>query len=188
MGHLRHIPFSFLFSLLLFCGASASFAEVDGGKGGAFLQIHTSSLGAFDPELSGNPVVIGGEGYAYAGKNWKIGGAGGAAFLWNPSDNAQFALGYGGLLGEYLIFKWLNARLLIGGGGYNIAKTVSQTLTSQVDEKLGSGGFLVVYPSIGSEFAITGNLKLGVRLGYFLPNVSRMQSFTLGIHILFGKG
>ena len=178
------------FALLLSVGEVASAASGNnamGARGGSFLQLHPLSLSAFDSEIDGTPLVLGGEGYATVAKNLRIGGSGGGGFLWNASNNAQFALGYGGFLGEYVVKNWFNVRVLIGGGGYAVTKTVLETQNQITDNKLASGGFILVYPSIGTEFNISGGLRMGIRLGYFLPNADKLASLTLGFHLYFGK-
>lgn len=166
-----------------------AFAESGGGggRGGAFIQMHSNTLSAFDPEMKGTPIIVGGEGFAPLGKGFRIGGGGGGGFLWNASNNSQFALGFGGLIGEYDANHWLNFRLILGGGGYAVSKTISDTGSLVTEQKLGSGGFLLVAPSVGAEVQVTGSAKLGFRLGYFLPNVQHLESLTLGMHLSFGK-
>lgn len=178
----------FLLTLAVAMSSSVAFSEgTAGGRGGAFLQMHSTSLSAFDPQMQGTPLVVGGEGFAPLGKGYRIGGGGGGGFLWNASNNSQFALGFGGLIGEYDANNWLNFRILLGGGGYAVSKTVSDTNTLTTEEKLGSGGFLLVFPSVGADITLSGSSKLGFRLGYFLPNVAHLQSMTLGVHLAFGK-
>jgi len=158
-----------------------------GGRGGPFLEYHSSSLSKFDPTLVGNPVVIGGAGYGFASKVFRIGGGGGGGFLWDAGDSVNFGMGYGGAIGEYQISTWLTARLMIGGGGYSIAKVLTETDTTRVVEKVSSGGFLFFYPSLAAEMPLDGWVNIAFHLGYFLPNVSKLHSFTVGIHLVFGK-
>lgn len=171
-----------------FCwGAWAESGGNLSARGGAFVQVHTTSLASFDPELGGNPIVIGGEGFAAIGKGFRIGGGGGAGFVWSPTDATQFSLGYGGLIGEYQFFSWLSARLLLGGGGYGVAKTVVDSSAQTTDAKIASGGFLLILPSIGADVALNNAMRLGVRVGYFMPNVSNLQGLLVAIHLTFGK-
>jgi len=158
-----------------------------GGQGGPLFEYHFNSVASFDPALSGNPLVIGGVGFGYAAKNFRLGGGGAGGFLWNPSENIQFGMGYGGAIGEYLLTPWLAARLLIGGGGYAVAKVVTQTDTTTTLAKLSSGGFVLFYPSVVAEIPVQNWFKVGVTLGYFLPNVAKLQSLTMGLNFLFGK-
>lgn len=177
--------------LLLFVATicSQTYAESgsSGGRGGAFVQMHTNPLSAFDPEMKGTPLVVGGEGFAPLGKGFRIGGGGGGGFLWNASNNSQFAMGFGGLMGDYDANHWLSFRIILGGGGYAVSKTISDTNSLTTEQKLGSGGFLLVAASVGAEVSISSGSKLGFRLGYFLPNVQHLQSLTLGVHLSFGK-
>lgn len=164
------------------------FAESgNSGRGGPYFEFHTSGLSVFDGDISGNPIILGGEGFGFVSKSFRLGGGGGGGFVWTPSNNLGFGLGYGGVIGEYAITSWLAARLMVGGGGYAISKTVVETDTTRTEQKISSGAFLLFHPSIGAEVNLQGWLKLGFRMGYFLPNVSKLQSFTFGIALIFGK-
>jgi len=132
-------------------------------------------------------VVIGGVGFGYASKTFRIGGGGGGGFLWQGSENANFGLGYGGAIGEYTVTEWLNARLLVGGGGYSIARVLSETNSQSTVQKISSGGFVLFYPSLVAEVKLQGWVYLAFNLGYFLPNISKLQSLTLGLNLMFGK-
>jgi hypothetical protein len=157
-----------------------------GGRGGPFIEYFSSSLTNFDPGVSGSPVVIGGIGYAWVTPKFRLGGAGGGGFLWNGSDNLSFGMGYGGVVGEYVIGSWFNARLLIGGGGYSIAKITFETDSNRIVQKLNSGGFIVFHPSVNAEIKIYSWASLALTAGYFLPNVGKLHSFTCGVNLLFG--
>ena|SRR3989338_5947930 len=157
-----------------------------GGRGGPFISLHTSPMSDFDPDISGAPVVIGGIGFGSSTKTFRIGGGGGGGFLFNPTENVHFGLGYGGGVGEYQLTSWLFARLMIGGGGYALAKTVLETESQRVLRKLSSGGFVLFYPQLSAEIPIARSIKLAVIAGYFLPNVSRLQSFTVAANFVFG--
>lgn len=177
-----------LLGLALLVTPGSLFAEVSGGgRGGPFLEYHNRSLSAFDPEVSGNPVLIGGFGFASTSKKFRIGGGGGGGFLMNPSENVQFGLGYGGVVGEYTINEWLNARLLIGGGGYGVVKIISETETERVIRKLSTGGFFLFFPSVNAEIQLTKFSALHVGIGYFLPNVNRLDSVTVIFSLIMGK-
>jgi hypothetical protein len=173
---------------LAFVMATSASAETSaGGRGGPFFQIHTTSLNQFDSELRGNPVIIGGVGLGNAGRNLRIGGGGGGAFLLNPSDNVQFGMGYGGIVGGYGIASWLSARLLIGAGGYSVNKITSQTQATITTDRLASGGFFLFYPSVHADIPLTSMMKLNVGIGYFIPNVQRLQSFAVTLGLIFGR-
>lgn len=179
----------YLCTLLLFCSATTLRAEVGGygGRGGPFIQYHGYSLAAFDLEVEGHPLVIGGVGLGSVAKHFRIGGGGGGGFLWNPSENVHFGLGYGGVVGEYSITYWCIARLLIGGGGYALAKVLTQTDTTTTVHKISSGGFILFHPAVHFEIPIHSWIKLSAAVGYFLPNVSKLHSVTLSVNVLFGK-
>ncbi len=157
-----------------------------GGRGGPFIEYHANSLTRFDPGVSGSPVVIGGIGYAWVTPKFRLGGGGGGGFLWNGSDNLSFGLGYGGVVGEYVVGSWFNARLLIGGGGYSIAKVTFETDSNRIIQKINSGGFIVFHPSVNAEIKIYSWASLALTAGYFLPNVGKLHSFTAGVNLLFG--
>lgn len=180
---------AFLIAAVCLSLPATLFSEsMGGGRGGPFLDYHSSSLGSFDSGIAGSPIVIGGAGFGWATKNFRIGGGGGGGFLWNATDNVTFGMGYGGVVGEYTIAPpWLNARLMIGGGGYSIAKITSQTDTQQTFQRLSSGGFILFHPQICAEIKVHSWAYLSAMLGYFLPNVGRLQSFTIGVNIMFGK-
>lgn len=183
----RNLPFLFVAVCLYFSSVGRS-ESMGGGRGGPFLDYHSGSLGAFDPGVGGSPIVIGGVGFGWATKNFRIGGGGGGGFLWNATDNVTFGMGYGGVVGEYTISPpWLHARLMIGGGGYSIAKITSQTDIQQTFQRLSSGGFILFHPQICAEIRLHSWAYLSAMTGYFLPNVGRLHSFTFGVNIMFGK-
>jgi len=159
----------------------------NGGRGGPFVQLHTASLAEFDSEIQGYPIILGGAGFGLTTKSFRLGGGGGGGFVWNPSNNVQFGLGFGGVVGEYAITPWLSVRLMIGGGGYALSKIVSESDTQRTERKIASGGFLLFHPSVSAEVQVQSWLKLGGSVGYFLPNVSRLQSLTIGLQLIFGK-
>lgn len=175
-----------IFLLLCLCALGAR-GENAAGKGGPFIEYHSTPVSAFDSALTGVPIVLGGSGVGLASRNFKLGGAGGAGFLWNPSQNVQFGLGYGGMLGEYTLTNWLNVRLVIGGGGYAVAKIVDETEAQKTVEKLSSGGFFLFLPSVNADIALNNAVKLSMGLGYFLPNVSNLQSVTFTVALNIGK-
>lgn len=184
----RYALFCLLLGLAFRPTAARAEAGAGGsGRGGPFVEYHFSSMSNFDPSISGNPIFLGGVGFGFAAKNFRLGGGGAGGFLWNPSGNVQFGTGYGGVVGEYTLAPWLNARLLIGGGGYAVAKVLTDTDTTTTLQKLGSGGFVLFYPSVSAEFPLDANIKVAVNAGYFLPNITQLESFTVGINFLFGK-
>jgi len=178
---------SFLRSVILvvcLMGCSAVLAR--GGRGGPFIDYHGKSLSSFDAAIGGNPLVIGGTGFGFASKKFRFGGAGGGGFLMNGTENVQFGMGYGGLVGEYLITKWLYARLLMGGGGYSVTKITSQTPSQINQERIGGGGFFLFHPSVNAEIKLNRQTFLDVSIGYFLPNVQKLTSFTIGFNLVLG--
>ncbi len=171
----------------LCCLSSILIAEnLGGGRGGPFLEYHARSLSVFDTSVSGTPAVIGGVGFGWATRSFRLGGGGGGGFLWNGSDNVEFGMGYGGLVGEYAIAPWLTGRLMIGGGGYSVSKVTSESDSSRTFQKLDSGGFILFHPSLMADIKIHSWCMIAVNLGYFLPNVGKLQSATLGFNLLFG--
>lgn len=163
-------------------------AEVGGtARGGPLLEHHFGSLSTFDPELRGNPLVVGGVGMGQISKNFRVGGGGGGGFLLNGSDNVELALGFGGAVIEYIITHWFTLRVLLGGGGYAVQKVVSETLSDRLLRKVASGGFFLVNPSINAEINIGTWMKLIIGLGYFMPTVSKLQTPTINMNLLFGK-
>jgi hypothetical protein len=172
-----------LFTGKLFAESAAS----QGGRGGPFVELHTASLSNFDSDVNGYPIILGGYGFGFTAKNFRLGGGGGGGFVWNPSNNVQFGLGFGGVVGEYVITSWLAARLLIGGGGYAVSKVLLETDTQKTEQKVNSGGFLLFQPSISAEVPIQSWIKIGGSVGYFLPNVSKLQSLSLSLMLIFGK-
>jgi hypothetical protein len=167
---------------------SPLFAEaLGGGKGGPFIQYNNNSLSAFDSNISGNPLIIGGLGFGWASKTFRIGGGGGGGFLWSGSESAQFGIGYGGLVGEYIVSEWLMARMMIGGGGYAVSRIISETDTTIQVQKIGSGGFILFHPQIVADIKIGQWASLGFSIGYFLPNVAKLQSPSFSIQLMFGR-
>lgn len=175
-------------ALLLLFSAPVRAESQAAGKGGPFLMVHATPVSEFDGDLKGAPLVLGGSGVGLASRNFRLGGAGGAGFLWNPSQNIEFGMGYGGILGEYSITNWLNIRLIIGGGGYAISKIVEESQTEKTVEKIASGGFFLFLPSLNADIPLSNSVKLSLGLGYFLPNVSKLQSVTFNVGLNIGKG
>jgi hypothetical protein len=177
------------FAILLCFGARNSFAEQStaAARGGINFAYHFNSLAAFDAELAGTPFVVGGEGFATVFKNFRVGGGGGGGFVWTTSDNIMFGMGYGGVLGEYTPAPWLAIRLLIGGGGYAVAKVTTDSINTQTISKLSAGGFILFYPSVRFEIPLSAIVKISVNVGYFVPNKAQLRSVTMGISLLFGK-
>ncbi len=154
--------------------------------GGPFFEYHVAPLSSFSPNLSGNAVVIGGVGYGTLGKNFRIGGGGGGGFVWDASLEVEFGMGYGGVIGEYSITNWMKVNMLIGGGGYSLARILSKTESTTTLEKIASGGFVLFYPGISFEIEVKKFLFLSTKIGYFLPGDARLHSFTLGFTLLIG--
>ena len=177
---------TFLF-FLVFAIPSFAASPLASGRGGPFFEFHTNSLSSFDPDIEGNALVVGGVGFGAAGKKFRIGGGGGGGFLWDASSDVSFGMGYGGVIAEYEVTHWLSTAILIGGGGYAIAKILSETETQTTFEKVSSGGFVLFYPQVNIEVPLKGFMSLTGKIGYFLPNNSRLHSFTVGLALLFGK-
>lgn len=173
--------------LVTFFSVSSWAQTLGGGKGGPYFQYNNASLSQFDPEISGNPLIIGGMGFGWASKKFRIGGGGGGGFLWSGSESAQFGIGYGGMVGEYIIADWLLGRMLIGGGGYSVSKVVSETDTVLQVEKISSGGFILFHPQVVADIKIGQWASLGFSIGYFLPNVARLHSPSFSIQLMFGR-
>ena len=158
-----------------------------GGKGGPYIQYNNASLSRFDSEIGGNPLIIGGLGFGWASKKFRIGGGGGGGFLWSGTESAQFGIGYGGMVGEYIIADWLLARMMIGGGGYAVSKIISETDTTLQVKKISSGGFILFHPQIVADIKIGQWASLGFSIGYFLPNIARLHSPSFSIQLMFGR-
>lgn len=184
MPSIRTLP---LFLVCIFASVLAFGESASGGRGGPFIDYHAADLAAFDTGVSGNPIVIGGVGFGWVSKSFKLGGGGGGGFLWNGTDNLAFGLGYGGIVGEYVVTSWMNMRMMIGGGGYAVGKILTQTDTTTTTQKINSGGFILFHPSILFEIPVAKWCTLAANIGYFLPNVGKLHSFTAGIHILMGS-
>jgi len=168
-------------------GPNSNAETLGGGKGGPFIQYNNASLANFDKNIAGNPLIIGGIGFGWASKTFRIGGGGGGGFLWSGSESAQFGIGYGGMVGEYIISEWLMARLMIGGGGFSVSKIISETDTTLQVQRISSGGFLLFHPQIVADIKIGQWASLGFSIGYFLPNISRLQSPSFSIQLMFGR-
>lgn len=179
--------FSIVFFLLSFFALHGGAETLGGGKGGPYIQYNNASLSSFDNEISGNPLIIGGMGFGWASKKFRVGGGGGGGFLWSGSESAQFGIGYGGMVGEYLISDWFLARMLIGGGGFSVSKVVSETVTTLQVEKISSGGFILFHPQVVADIKIGQWASLGFSIGYFLPNVARLHSPSFSIQLMFGR-
>lgn len=160
---------------------------IGGGKGGPFIQHNSADLSRFDGDISGTPMIIGGYGFGWATKTFRIGGGGGGGFLWSGSETTQFGMGYGGVVGEYLISEWLFARLLIGGGGYSVSKVLVQTDTLLQVQKISSGGFILFHPQIVADIKLSPFSSLGFSLGYFAPNIAKLNSFSVSIQLMVGR-
>ncbi|NBX77243.1 MAG: hypothetical protein EBQ92_11860 [Proteobacteria bacterium] len=182
---MRFILGGLLCFLLLAPNATAE--TLGGGKGGPFIQYNNASLANFDKSIAGNPLIIGGIGFGWASKTFRVGGGGGGGFLWSGSESAQFGIGYGGMVGEYIISEWLMARLMIGGGGFSVSKIISETDSTLQVQRISSGGFLLFHPQVVADIKIGQWASLGFSIGYFLPNVGRLQSPSFSIQLMFGR-
>jgi len=181
---MRSIFWGLFFSLL----TSIGFAEtLGGGKGGPFIQYNSTQLSNFDSTISGNPMIIGGMGFGWASKSFRVGGGGGGGFLWSGTESAQFGIGYGGIIGEYIISDWLLTRLLVGGGGYAVSKIISETDATLQIQKISSGGFILFHPQIVADIKISQWASLGFSLGYFMPNIAKLHSASFTIQLMFGR-
>lgn len=179
---------SFLLGLFFSFLTSLSMAEtLGGGKGGPFIQYNSNQLSKFDSSITGTPMIIGGMGFGWASKSFRVGGGGGGGFLWSGSESAQFGIGYGGVIGEYIISDWLLSRLLIGGGGFAVSKVISETDTTLQVQKISSGGFILFHPQIVADIKISQWASLGLSLGYFMPNIEKLHSPTFTIQLMFGR-
>lgn len=156
-------------------------------RGGPYFEYHTNSLSSFDPRISGNAFVIGGVGYGSLGKSFRLGGGGGGGFLWDSSNDVSYGMGYGGAIGQYLVAPWMSFQMMIGGGGFSVARVITQTDTTTTLEKISAGGFVLFYPSVCFEVNLRKFLSLSAKLGYFLPNNAKLHSFTLGLTLLLGE-
>ncbi len=181
----------FNFFLIFWCvllGSGSARSEVGlVARGGPIIEQHFNSLSNFDPDVRGNPIVVGGMGYGQLSKSFRVGGGGGGGFLLNGSENVELALGYGGAVIEYTIVSWLNARILLGGGGYAIQKVISESISERLIRRVASGGFFLVNPSINAEIRLNQWTKLVIGLGYFFPTVAKLQGGTLNFNLQFGK-
>jgi hypothetical protein len=181
-------PLKWLVVLVGFLISSPLPAEMTSGQGGLYTELHLANLSAFDPSVSGLPIVLGGEGFGSVTRNFRIGGGGGGGFIYGPNDSTHFGMGYGGVMGEYLFSNWLSFSLLIGGGGYAISNVVSSSQTQALTTQVAAGGFLLVKPALKAEFPISNAVRISGSIGLFLPNVSQLQSVTVGLHLAFGRG
>lgn len=173
--------------ICLFLTQSVHAETLGGGKGGPFVQYNGTSLSNFDSAITGNPMIIGGMGFGWASKTFRVGGGGGGGFLWSGSESAQFGIGYGGVIGEYIISDWLLARMLIGGGGYAVSRVVSETDTILQIQKISSGGFILFHPQLVADIKISQWASLGLSLGYFMPNIAKLHSPSFTIQLMFGR-
>lgn len=183
----RHIALPILLLGVLLCLAPQARGETGSGRGGIFIEYHLKSIAAFDPLLSGNAMVIGGKGIGASGKNFRLGGAGGGGFAWGAGQNVSFGMGYGGVLTEFSLTPWLTAGMIVGGGGFSVARVTAETDTTTTVSKISSGGFVLFYPSLQAEIKLKGFMTLVGTMGYFLPTNPRLHSVTLGVSILVGK-
>lgn len=172
---------------LWFLSLGAQAETLGGGKGGPFIQYNNASLSSFDKAIAGNPLIIGGIGFGWATKSFRIGGGGGGGFLWSGSESAQFGIGYGGMVGEYVISDWLLARMMIGGGGFSVSKIVSETDTTIQIQRISSGGFILFHPQVVADIKIGPWASLGFSIGYFLPNIAKLHSPSFSIQLMFGR-
>jgi hypothetical protein len=173
--------------LCLFVTSLAHAEALGGGKGGPFVQYNGTALSNFDSQITGNPMIIGGMGFGWASKTFRVGGGGGGGFLWSGTESAQFGIGYGGVIGEYIISDWLLTRMLVGGGGYAVSRVVSETDTTLQVQKIASGGFILFHPQMVVDIKISQWASLGFSLGYFMPNIAKLHSPSFTIQLMFGR-
>lgn len=168
---------TFLIFLILFF-SKALFAEGGGGgKGSIFLNYHTGTLSQFSNVPVGNIMTVGGYGVADLFGGLRLGGGGGAGFIIYSASTLSMGYGYGGIVAELRLLKWLTTQCLLGGGGYAL---------SNASGVLQSGGFLVLHPTLTAEIDLSPKTKLGLIAGFFMPNETRLATATLGVSYIFG--
>lgn len=178
----------YLFLFILLFNAPSFGLSPRGAGGGPFLEYHLRDLSAFDPTVSGNPVVMGGMGLTPVGRQFLLGGGGGASFLLGGSSTVQFGMGYGGMIGVFQFASYLSARVLVGGGGFALVEVLSESETQRVVRKISSGGFIVFHPTLDFDFSLMRTTQCALSLGYFLPSVSDLAGVTISLRIQFGRG
>lgn len=152
-------------------------AESGGSRGTMFINYHVGTLSQFTNVPAGNIMTIGGTGVAELFGGLRLGGGGGTSFIIYSAGPVSMGFGYGGIVADFRILKWLSAQCLLGGGGYVLANGTTT---------YSAGGFLLLHPTITAEIDLSPKSKIGIVLGYFLPNEIRFLSATLGVSYIFG--
>lgn len=158
-----------------------------GMQGGSLMQYHTRSLSSFSSRVEGNPLLIGATGCLSLSRDFCVGGQASAAFVSGAGVPVSFPMGYAGLMGQYSLNQFLSFRLTVGGGAYRLERVVAETTQSKMVEKISNGAFGVAHPSLTLQVEAMKGMFLVGSLGYFLPTVEELRSFTLGINLLFGR-
>lgn len=153
------------------------FAENGGGRGSIFINYHPAQLSSFATAPGATMIMIGGNGMADLFGGLRLGGGGGSGFIVTSPGTLYMGMGYGGILADYRLTNWLTVQCLLGAGGFSLSNAAGN---------IASGGFILLHPSITAEIAVTPKSKLGIILGYFMPNEIRLLSATLGVSWIFG--
>jgi hypothetical protein len=152
-------------------------AENGGGRGSVFINYHPSQLSTFATAPGATMVMIGGNGMADLFGGLRLGGGGASGFIVTSPGTLYMGMGYGGIVADYRLATWLSVQCLLGAGGFSLSNAAGN---------IASGGFILLHPTLTAEISITPKSKLGIILGYFLPNEVRLTSATLGVSWIFG--
>jgi hypothetical protein len=177
----------------------SSFTPRSGAYGGPTIEFTSLDPAKLDPDLSGDLVLYGGQGYLMI-NGWMLGGAGYGATLYDISPKYdEFSFAYGGFLTGYdfTIVKPFSFRvdLLIGGGSVKMIKNrpdLSLANGVTILERYRDEGFFMLRP--GASFGFNPLPFFDLRLGanYVFPvggkRVSDLKNVAFGLQLMFGIG
>ncbi len=179
--------------------APTSFVSRSGVYGGPTVEFNTLDPTKLDPDLSGDMVIYGGQGFISI-NGWVLGGAAFGATLYDISPKYdEFAFSYGGFMTGYgfYIVKPLSLQmdLLIGGGGIKMVKNrpdLSLTTGKTIQELYRDEGFMVLRPGISLGYAPLPFFDFRVGANYIYPvggeRVSDLKNLAFGLQLMIGFG
>jgi hypothetical protein len=178
-----------------------TFFRVRGGFfGGPVIELTTLDPHTLDPDLDGQLVLYGAQGYILL-DSWLFGGMGLSGHLYDLGPTYdRFDYGYGGFLTGYdtKIFHGaltMQARLMIGAGGIELLKKRPALIDSTghpILEQYRQESFFCLRPGISLGYSPRQFVEFRLAADYLYPiggaRVDDLRNLTYGLHIMLAIG